>query len=467
MRANRSSEMEIKAYTMELAKFVADLRYEHLPQEVVSTIKESILDTLGCGIYGSTLPWGQIITEFVKKAGDCGKATVWGRNILTSAANAALANGTMVHGFELDDVHKGGRVHPGAVCVTAAFALSEENGPVDGKGFITALVAGYEVVTRVAKAVAGSHSIRGFHPQGTTGTFGSAAAAAKILGMSKNEIANAFGLAGAQSAGLHAAQFGPMAKRFHAGRAAQSGVYAVQLAKAGFTGAIDILEKPYGGFCKAFADEFDLDLLVKGLSKDYESGKTGLKHHCGCGANQAVLDLISDFMASKQLRVEEIEKITIKTERGAWLHVGWKYSPAEVTTAQMNLSYNVAVLLLEGQCFVEQFREELLSDPRVMEIIEEKIEVVYDPALDVNKGEDRLMIVNIVYRQGQHWTGNADMSKAKGTPSNRLTKEEIITKFKKLTVDRLDEDHSAALISKVADLESLTDIVSLAGLLVR
>lgn len=464
--AKSEGAQNIRPYTMEIAQFVCNLKYQDIPLEVIQIIKRNTLDTFGCGLFGSTMPWGKIISEFVAELGDGGKASVWGKKAKAFSPNAVLANGTMVHGFELDDVHHGGRVHPGAACATSALALVEERNPVNGEEFITALVAGYEVVTRVAKVIAGSHSERGFHPQGTCGTFGAAASAGKILRLNVEKMANAFGLAGAQSAGLHAAQFGPMAKRFHAGRAAQSGVYAALLAEKGFTGAVDILEKPYGGFCSAFADEFNLEILVEKLGEVYETVKTGLKYHCGCGANHAVLDLIGSFISSQNIKSDEIEKIIIKTDKGALLHVGWEYIPSEVTTAQMNLSYNVAALLLEGCCFVDQFRPDLLRDPRILNIIKNKIQIIYEPSFDKFKRQERIMDIEIEYQGTKKWKGTAVIENFKGSVSNSLSVEETEKKFRILAAKVIGEKKASLLIEKINSLEKLPEVKILGQFLI-
>ena len=130
-----------------LSDFVSGLRFQDLPGPVIERLKLSILDTLGCGVYGSTTPWGRIVSDYARRVD--GRCILWGSGGRSDAANAALANGTMVHSFELDDVHYGGRLHPGGVTVTVALALAAENGGVSRRDLLTALAAGYESVIRV------------------------------------------------------------------------------------------------------------------------------------------------------------------------------------------------------------------------------------------------------------------------------------------------------------------------------
>ena len=125
-----------------LAEYVASLSYSHIPAEVISHVRLCLLDTLGCALFGSTLPWGKIISEFAKELGVGKGALLLGDGTEVPSTSAPLANGTMVHGFEMDDLHRVGVIHPGAEAVPAADALVRRAGAVDGKHFITAVVAG-------------------------------------------------------------------------------------------------------------------------------------------------------------------------------------------------------------------------------------------------------------------------------------------------------------------------------------
>lgn len=131
--------------TRVLARFAADLTYAKIPSTVIDHIKLCLLDTFGCGLFGSTLPWAGVVADFALDLDGKEESTVWGRNFKVLAPNAALANGTAVHSFELDDLHITSIVHPGGIAVTPALAMAEHIGGRDGKEFLTAVVAGYEV----------------------------------------------------------------------------------------------------------------------------------------------------------------------------------------------------------------------------------------------------------------------------------------------------------------------------------
>src|SRR5213593_5016800 len=222
--------------TRSLAEYIAGLSYKDIPPEVVSHIKFCFIDSLGCALFGSTLPWGKIITSFTKEMGKGKGALIWGDGAEVPSTNAPLANGTLIHSFEMDDLHRVGVIHPGAEAIPATDALIRHDGNVDGKRFLTAVAVGYEIGCRVAMTGGASQLRRGFHPSATSGTFAAGAAAAKMLRLNPNKTVHALGIAGTQAAGLMAAQYASMVKRMHAGRSSQSGLYGALLAESGFTG---------------------------------------------------------------------------------------------------------------------------------------------------------------------------------------------------------------------------------------
>jgi 2-methylcitrate dehydratase PrpD len=183
---------------------------------------------------------------------DTRTTSIWGTDRKTSSTNAALINGTQVQGFELDDVHRDGVLHCGSVTLPALIAMAESHEKLNGRDFLAAAVTGYEIGPRVGRCMGQEHIGQGWHSGATLGVFSAAAGAARALKLDPDKTVHALGIAGTQSAGLMAAQYGAMVKRMHAGRAAQSGLYGALLAEAGFTGIVDVFESPYGGFCSAF-----------------------------------------------------------------------------------------------------------------------------------------------------------------------------------------------------------------------
>src|SRR5918996_2092246 len=225
--------------TQRLARFACDLDYRQIPAEVIDRAKACILDTLAVSLYGSTKPWSRTVSEFVRDSGLRGDSTVLGANWKAQAAQAALANGTMAHAFELDNVRQpGAGVHPGATAFLPALAAAEAQ-RADGKAFLTAFVAACEVMSRIGVPAGNALEKRGFHAPGLTGTFGAAVAAGRLLGLDEKQMVHALGIAGSYSGGLmefSRCREGAMIKRLHLGKAADGGVTAASLARRGFAG---------------------------------------------------------------------------------------------------------------------------------------------------------------------------------------------------------------------------------------
>src|SRR5574341_1095670 len=302
--------------TRVLANYISGLSYRAIPPEVIAHIKLCLVDSLGCALFGSTLPWGKIIAAFARELGKGKGALIWGDGAEVPSTSAPLANGTMVHSFEMDDLHRVGVIHPGAETAPAADALVRHAGKVDGKRFLTAVVAVYEVGCRVAMTGGASQLRRGFHPSATSGTFAAGAAAAKMLQLNPVKTLHTLGIAGTQAAGLMAAQHSSMVKRMHPGRSAQAGVYGALLANKGFTGIEDILEAPYGGFCSTFCDQPDLSHLTSDLGERFETLNVGFKPYPCCGSNHTSIDALKNILRDHpEVGIDTVERILIRTTR--------------------------------------------------------------------------------------------------------------------------------------------------------
>jgi aconitate decarboxylase len=453
-----------KGPTSILAEFASELKYNTIPLAVIDRIKLCLLDTFGCGLFGSTLPWTGIVANFVHDLGGEQESTVWGQLFKVSSPNAALANGTAVHSFELDDLHKTSIVHPGGVVITPALALAEKIGGCNGKEFLTAVVVGYEVAIRVGMSVGTSHLQRGFHPTGTNGTFGAGAAAGRILKLDREEMTHSLGISGTQAAGLMAAQYSAMVKRMHAGRAAQSGIYGALLAQKGLTGITNILEASYGGYCTVMADSEDKNLLTVGLGQNFETGQVGFKPYAAGGSTHTAHEAVKSIMEKNNLAPHDIEKITIHATTATFHHTSWEYEPVGVTAAQMNMQYVVAVTALEGAIFIDQFTEEKVKDPKIIEY-SRKVEVIPDPDLDKLGPEFRhTIIAEIKTNYGRVFSERIDT--AKGSIKRPMTKEEVIDKFKILASKVISQESVLKLQDMVLNLEKVADVKELAKLLI-
>ncbi|MFH1381397.1 MAG: MmgE/PrpD family protein, partial [Chloroflexota bacterium] len=440
------------------------LTYDKIPPPAIERIKLCLLDTFGCGLFGSTLPWSKIVAGFARDLGGKREAIVWGSRFKVSAPNAVLANGTAVHAFELDDLHKTSIVHPGSVVVAPALAMAEHIGGCNGREFLTAVVAGYEIAIRVGMSVGTAHLQRGFHPTGTNGTFGAGAAAGKIIGLDTDKMTHALGIAGTQAAGLMAAQYSAMVKRMHAGRAAQSGVYGALLAQRGLTGITNILEADYGGYCTVMAETCDMAKLTAGLGKTFETARVGFKPYAAGGSTHTAHEAVKSIMAKNNLTAGMIEEIIIRATTVTYHHTSWEYQPEGVTAAQMNTPYVVAVTALEGDIFIDQFTEEKIKDPKII-AFSRKVKVIPDPELDKLGPELRhAVIAEIKTTDGRTFRQRVDT--AKGSDQRPMTSDEVLRKYQILAGKVLGRTRVGRLQSTVMNLENVPDVRKLAALLV-
>ena len=441
--------------TRAIAEFAVGLSYDDLPPEVISDAKRCILDSLGCGVFGAQRPWTQSVARVVERLETSQKASAWGSKQKADPLGAAFINGTAAQGFELDDCHDQSMSHYGAGVIPAVLAAAEGFGTFDGKQLILATVVGYELGTRIGNTVSPHAFHRGFHPCGLTSTFASAAAVGKMLGLDVDQFVSALGLAGSQAAGLMASQFGAMAKRFHSGKASQNGIIAALCASEGLTGVRDVLEAPYGGFCSTYAEKYDLSWATQELGEEFEMRKNGFKRYSSLASSQTSVDALRQIRETHGIRGEEVDKVLVRTTNMVFVHCGWPYEPKETITAQMNLPYTAAVTLLEGNAFVDQYADEKLRDPKILDLAK-RIEVVVDPELDAGgPHEMRAVRVTVTMKSGEEY--QHEQTYRSGHWKNPLNDEILSAKFKDLAGRVLQDDAVDRIDAIVRDLEGKSE----------
>jgi aconitate decarboxylase len=449
--------------TRGLAEFISGLRYAQIPAEVRTRLKLLMLDSLGCAIYGAGLQWSRMLRRTLAAVDTSRGATLWGTAERLSAPHAALVNGTAVQGFELDDVHRQGVLHVGAVTLPALFAAVEAMAGRTASGFsgrdcLRAAAAGYEVGPRVGMCMGQEHIGQGWHSGATVGVFSAAAGASAVLGLSSQQAVHALGIAGTQAAGLMAAQYGAMVKRMHAGRSAQSGLYAALLAREGFTGIVDVFESRYGGFCSTFSrshDRFRLDELTSELGERWETLRISLKFYACVGSNHTTLDAIRKMQERRRFAAQAVERIVVHGSQVTMDHVGWKYRPQGLTSAQLNLAFCVATLLIEGDCFVDQFNDGVVADKARMTLAE-KVEVRSDAAITARGSKFRHAV-----RVEVHLKDGTLMEEAveapRGSESSFASEADVIGKFMKLAAHVLPPSAAQRIVDVLLSLERVED----------
>ena len=455
-------------YTRGIAGFVSGLSYGAIPREVRERAKLLILDSLGCALYGARQPWCAILQRTLAKLDRSRGCTVWGTKQKLSAPHAALANGTQVQGFELDDVHREGVLHVGAVVLPALVSIAELRRGMNGREFLASAVAGYEVGPRVGLCMGPEHIGQGWHSGATLGVFSAAAGAARGLKLDAERTVHALGIAGTQASGLMAAQYGAMVKRMHAGRASQSGLYGALLARDGFTGIPDVLESEYGGFCTTFSrshDRFRLEQLTAGFGEVWQTMGVALKFYSCVGSNHTTLDALRELQAGRPFGANDVKRIVVHASQVTLDHAGWKYRPAGIAAAQMNLSFCVATLLLEGDCFVGQFDEKAPTDRKRIALAE-KVEVVADPAITA-KGSRYRHAVRVEVELADGSILRRDIETPRGSEPNFASEAQVVAKYEKLAAHALPRARVARLRDAVLALEKLKDASRIAKLMTK
>jgi len=454
-------------HTRAIAKFVSELEYEDIPAAVIDRIKLLVLDSLGCALYGSGLEWSRILRSTLGKIDLTRACGVWGTPERLSAPHAALVNGTLIQSFELDDVHRQGVLHVGAVTLPPLLAVTELRPGMSGRDFLRAAVAGYEIGPRVGKCMGPEHIGQGWHSGATVGVFSAAAGAAAALRLSTKQTVHALGIAGTQSSGLMAAQYGAMVKRMHAGRAAQSGLYGALLAEDGFTGIVDVFESPYGGFCSTFSrstDRFNLNELSSGLGERWESLRISLKFYSCVGSNHTSLDAIKALQQEAPFGPDDIDSIVVHGSQVTVDHVGWPYHPQGLGSAQLNLPFCIATLLLEGDVFVDQFTDGVVDDARRI-ALSKKVSVVHDPNITSRGSNFRHMVhLEVNLKNGTKLARTVEAPR--GSEKSFASESDVVQKFKKLATHVVSDSRAENVVNLVLGSDKIDGADQIAQALV-
>jgi 2-methylcitrate dehydratase PrpD len=439
--------------TVRLAEYAAGVRYEDLPPDVVQRAKDCIVDTVAAIVFGAGLPWSQIVARYAQRIGPGGRSQILGWDGSPSQAPAAaLANGTLAHAFESDNLTRpGAGVHPGATLLPPGLAVAQDLGR-SGSELIAAVVAGFEVMYRIGYATKHSNERRGFHAPGTTGPFGAAVAAGVLLGLDAAQMTNALGIAASLAGGLMEfarSGTGAMVKRLHLGRACESGVLAANLAADGFTGPTSAIEGE-AGFLKVFCPEWDMADLSSGLGREFKTMTLCLKrfpvHMTAQTAVQAILELVAEH----GLVGADVDRVTVAgTERMATINN--IPDPTDIMMAQYSIPFCVALALFRDPRDPASFDDPALADDRIRGMCGRVSVVVADPPLQGAGASE----VTVWLRDGRSMKKLVE--EFGGTPARPLERAELKDKFITFTRNKYGAE-SGALFERLQSLENERDL---------
>lgn len=452
--------------TRALADHVAGLRYDDLPTAAVEQTSRLVLDALGIALRASVDvdSAGPLRDVALRLAGN-GRASIVGERRRVHPAHAALVNGTFCHGLDFDDTHRDGTMHPGTVVIPTVLALAEHHG-VGGRRIVAAIAAGYDVACRLSVAIVPrAHRRRGFHPTGTVGVFGATAAGANLLGLSSNELVNAFGINGSQAAGsMQFMENGSANKHAHPGFAAHNAILAIELARHGFLGSASPIEGPHG-LLRAYSDGADPGLAVAGLGEHYAVLETAIKPYPACRYAHTGIDIIRDLVADHDVRADEVTALRIGLCDAAIDIVGApledKRHVKNVVDAQSSMPFVAAVALLRGTLRWSDF--ELVGDPEATRVAE-LVHVAPDAEANAVYPRELLTLVELETGRG---TFADRRSTARGEPDDPLRLDEVEQKFHELASAVLPEADRSTIVRRLRELPDLPDLGGVTEILRR
>lgn len=462
-----NQQAELTRVTQESADFVYNLSFEDLPAEAVRIGKRCVLDGFGLMLAGSYEKCTQIVTRFSSRVSQLQGATVLGMNPVTVAAPfAALANGTAGHAMDWDDSQLSvspGRMyglltHPTIPPLAASLAVSEELGLVDGKTFLTAFLAGFEVECKIAEAINPDHYIKGFHTSGTVGTFGAAMAAAKLLDLSTDEILHTLGITSSMTSGIRT-NFGTMTKPLHVGRAAHNGVTAALLAQSGFEANMEALDGPWG-FFSVFGRGFDVENIAGCIGKPHTIVDPGVSikpYPCGVLTHPS-MDTMLSIVTEHDLKAEDIKEAILFAGSNILKPIRYEIAHDELE-AKFCMPFLLAAIILSRKAGVHEFTDEFVNADSTQQLMR-RIRTEFDGDIEA-RGWDKIRSrVEVVLNDGRRIAKEADEN-YRGGPDNPLTDKELQNKFTDCTERMLDEAARENIFSIIEQLEDLEDITKL------
>jgi 2-methylcitrate dehydratase PrpD len=454
----------VEPYSQAIAGFLSGLKLEDAPPAVVDKAKLVFLDTLGIALASSTMDFGQMVSNVAQKLGGAPASRLIGSPVKVAAANAVLANGTLAHGLDYDDTLEAAIVHTGCCAGMTALAVGEETG-ASGRAVLEAAIGGTEVMCKVGLVAPGKFHARGFHPTALCSTFGAAAAAGRLYGLSLAQWVDAFGLCGSQSSGIiEYLADGTWTKRLHPGWSAHGGVIATLLAGEGFRGPATVFEGTHG-FYRSFggANEYPFEKLNE-LGRIWEIPKLTFKSY-PCGSiSHPYMDCALTLRQKYAIVPERVAEIVCRTAEGPvhrlWEPLEQKQRPPTSYAAKFSLPFSIAVMLIRGRAGLEEFSDEAIEDAGILALAQ-KVRYELDPTIDYPR----------------HFSGHVKIKLADGTileenqPYPRggfespLPPEEIEQKFRANARLALPVDTVDRIVDAVKRLEQLRSITVLTDLL--
>ena len=452
-----------------VAEFVIRTKLSDIPPDVIELGKKSMLDGLGLALAGSVSQLGKITSNYVQSLGLArNDATIIGLSRKAPTRFAAFANAIGIHADDYDDTQLavapdrvyGLLTHPTAPCLPAALAVAEARG-LSGRDLMLAYHVGVEVECKIAEAIAPRHYEDGFHSTGTCGPFASAAAAAKLYGFDSERCARAFGIAGSEGGGLRE-NFGTMTKPFHAGRAAESGIVAADLAALNWTASDEILEAPRG-FFHAAGGGYDPAAIDNKLGKPWTFASPGVSikpFPSGSLTHPGMTEMLR-LIKQNNIRANQVEAVSVGTNKNmpnALIH----HHPTDALQGKFSMEFCMAVLLLYGKAGLTEFTDEVVRRKEVQDMIQ-RIHFGVNPEAEAAGYNKMTTIIDIKLQDGRTISGRADFGK--GSPVDPMSFDDVAAKFQDCAAfakwPKQKADRVVDIVRKLETLGNVRDLTAM------
>jgi len=438
----------------QLAGFAVSFRDRPIAADILHAAIRCVVDWMAATVPGGRQAPATLLASALASEMNIGSAVLIPSGRRAGARAAALINGCGAHTIEFDDIYRDALYHPGAPTISAALAIAQER-HVSGDLLLRAIIAGYELSTRIGVVVQPAH-YRFWHTTGTVGTFGAAAATATIIGLDSEGCAHALASSGTLAAGLQQAfRSHSMSKPMHAGHAAETGLLAALAAEQGVSGTLDILEGPRG-FGAAMSDSPDFSRALEHL-ESFNIPHMTFKNYSACGHTFAAIDAARELRSRYGLHSADIDRIEIATYATA-LEVAGNPDPHTAFEAQFSLPYCVSVAFVTGSARLEAFGPERLQDSTLRSLMTRTVLSV-DPDADAAYPKQRAATVTVTTRDGRRLAVYAPTRK--GDPDNPLSDAELTDKFMELVAPITGGETASQLLTVLWDLGSFPNVADL------
>ena len=435
--------------TEKIAEYICDEFSRPLSDTTIHHAKRAVIDWFAAMYSGSIQEPNPMLRESLINTDDAQQAIIFPEGQFSTVRTAAFLNGASAHTSEFDDIFRDGGFHPGCATIAAALAVAQHHRQT-GLVFLRAVIAGYEVSSRISSAMGRDH-YRFWHTTGTVATFGAAAAAALLLKLDRHQTAHALSTSATLAAGLQQAfRSDGMSKPLHSAHAAEIGVMAAMVAYKGVTGALDVLEGPVG-MGMAMSGSADWTKATAGLSGNYNIEAITFKNHGCCGHTFAAIDGILALMTSAQIKAHEFASIDIATY-GPAVSVTDRPDPKTIQECKFSMQYVVAHAAYFGSVRIDAFELVRMKDPKIRALMP-KISLTFDQEIDDQFPARRAARVSVTSTAGGVFTHHQHTRK--GDPDLPLSDEELNEKFVELTSPVLGTQSADKLLQHLWRLDQI------------